>query len=128
MVLDEPPGACCMFGGVPPCGLVAGAPPVPVESGPVQPWGWSWPLSSGNTVRPVLYGESPGFLSSLWVWAVAIVVQITRQDAAMARRMLNPRTGLLLSKRAVRRSVECLPTLLVKSRSTLLMSNFSPAK
>jgi hypothetical protein len=37
MVLDAPPGAGCMSGGVPPCGLVAGAPPVPVESGPVQP-------------------------------------------------------------------------------------------
>jgi hypothetical protein len=65
MVLDAPPGAGCMSGGVPPCGLAAGAPPVPVESGPVQPCGWSWPFVSGNTLRPVLYGESPGLLSSL---------------------------------------------------------------
>src|SRR3982074_2370849 len=67
--LDAPPGAGCMSGGVPPCGLDAGAPPVPVVSGPVHPWGWSWPLLSGNTARPVLCGESPGFLSSLWAWA-----------------------------------------------------------
>jgi hypothetical protein len=65
MVLDAPPGAGCMVGGVPPCGLPAGAPPVPVVSGPVQPCGCSWPLLLGNTVRPVLYGESPGLLSSL---------------------------------------------------------------
>jgi hypothetical protein len=39
MVLEAPPGAGCISGGVPPCGLVAGAPPEPVEFGPVHPWG-----------------------------------------------------------------------------------------
>lgn len=43
----------CMSGGVPPCGLSAGAPAEPVESGPVHPWGCSCPLLSGNIVRPV---------------------------------------------------------------------------
>jgi hypothetical protein len=37
VVFDELSGATCMFGGVPPWGLVAGAPPVPVVSGPVEP-------------------------------------------------------------------------------------------
>jgi hypothetical protein len=63
MVLDEPPGAGCISGGVPPCGLEAGAPPDPVEFGPVHPCGCSWPLLSGSTVRPVLYVESLGLLS-----------------------------------------------------------------
>ena len=54
MDLDAPPGAGCMGGGVPPCGLSGGAPPPSVSSGPVQPCGWSWPLLSGSTVRPVL--------------------------------------------------------------------------
>ncbi len=40
MLLVAPPGAGCMSGGVPPCGLVGGAPPVPVDSGPVKPCGW----------------------------------------------------------------------------------------
>jgi hypothetical protein len=54
MDLDAPPGAGCMGGGVPPYGLSAGAFSEPVESGPVHPWGCSWPLLSGSTVRPVL--------------------------------------------------------------------------
>jgi hypothetical protein len=37
MDLDAPPGAGCIPGGVPPCGLSAGAPSEPVSSGPVHP-------------------------------------------------------------------------------------------
>ncbi len=55
MVFEEPSGAGCMPGGDCPCGLSAGAPPLPVVIGPVRPCGCSCPLlSSGNTVRPVL--------------------------------------------------------------------------
>jgi|GraSoiStandDraft_36_1057302.scaffolds.fasta_scaffold483268_1 hypothetical protein len=84
MLSVAPPGAGCMSGGVPPCGLVGGAPPVPVESGPVQPCGWGWPWLSGNTVRPVLQGESPDFLSSLCGWAAPMEVQMPRINAARA--------------------------------------------
>ena len=76
MVLDAPPGAGCMSGGVPPCGLSAGAPPVPVEFGPVQPCGWSWPLLSGNTVRPVTVAMF-NFVSveqTLWAKLAAVSV------------------------------------------------------
>jgi hypothetical protein len=54
MDLDAPPGAGRMSGGVPSFELPPGAPPELVEIGPVHPWGCSWPLLSGNTVRPVL--------------------------------------------------------------------------
>jgi hypothetical protein len=37
IVLSEPSGAACIPGGVCPCGLEAGAPPVPVSRGPVRP-------------------------------------------------------------------------------------------
>src|SRR3954453_22208741 len=93
MDLDAPPGAGCMGGGVPPCGLSGGAFSEPVESGPVHPWGCSWPLLSGNTVRPVLQGESPGFLSSFFVWAVTLVAQMTRQNAERKTRMINLSIG-----------------------------------
>jgi hypothetical protein len=64
MDLDAPPGTGCMGGGVPRCGLSAGAPSEPVESGPVHPWGCSWPLLSGSTgvarlfVFPLCLGRS----------------------------------------------------------------------
>jgi hypothetical protein len=91
MVFAAPPGAGCMSGGVPPCGLAAGAPPDPVESGPVQPCGWGWPRLSGNTVRPVLQGESPGFLSSFQGWAAAVEMQMPRHSAVRAKRIFHPR-------------------------------------
>jgi hypothetical protein len=47
---QSPPGAGCMGGGVPPCGLSAGAFSEPVESGPVHPWGCNWPLLSQASV------------------------------------------------------------------------------
>ena len=52
-VLVDPSGAGCMPGGLCPCGLSAGAPPDFVSSGPVQPCGCNWPLSSGGE-RPVV--------------------------------------------------------------------------
>ena len=58
MVLDDPSGAACIPGGVCPCGLSAGAPPVLVSSGPVCPCGCNGPCFSGITVRPVEFGES----------------------------------------------------------------------
>lgn len=91
MVFAAPPGAGCMSGGVPPCGLAAGAPPDPVESGPVQPCGWSWARVSGNTVRPVLQGESSGFLSSFQGWAAAVEMQMPRHSPVRAKRMFHPR-------------------------------------
>src|SRR4029450_12674001 len=57
IVFDEPSGAACMLGGVCPCGLSAGAPPVPVVIGPVGPCGCTWPLSF-NSVLPVECCES----------------------------------------------------------------------
>ena len=54
IVFDEPSGAACMPGGVWPCGLSAGAPPLVVLSGPVSPCGCFCPCSFGSTVRPVL--------------------------------------------------------------------------
>lgn len=72
VVLEEPSGADCMPGGVWPCGLSAGAPPVPVWIGPVQPCGCFSPFVSGTTVRPVLQrdlsvspGRYPGLTGSL---------------------------------------------------------------
>src|SRR5665811_116590 len=53
-VFDEPSGAACMPGAVSPCGLEAGAPPLVVLIGPVQPCGGNCPLASGVTVRPVV--------------------------------------------------------------------------
>jgi hypothetical protein len=50
MDFDEPSGAACMFGGVSPCGLDSGAPPLPVLSGPVEPCGWLAPLLVGGFV------------------------------------------------------------------------------
>jgi hypothetical protein len=47
-------------------------------------------LLSGNTVRPVLWVESPGFFSSLVVWAVAMLAKMTRQNATKEVRMVNP--------------------------------------
>ena len=51
--LDEPSGAACMFGGVSPCGLAAGAPPLPVVTGPVEPCGWLAPSVVGDCVVPL---------------------------------------------------------------------------
>src|ERR1700731_1323060 len=39
IVLEDPSGAACMPGGDWPCGLSAGAPPVVVSRGPVEPCG-----------------------------------------------------------------------------------------
>lgn len=44
-----------MAGGVSPWGLAAGAPPLPVESGPVEPCGCFTPFVSGDIVVPVLW-------------------------------------------------------------------------
>ena len=57
VVFEEPSGAACIPGGDWPCGLEAGAPPVSVLMGPVQPCGCFWPFVSGTGVwvRPVLY-------------------------------------------------------------------------
>ena len=57
VVLEEPSGAGYMPGGVWPCGLVAGAPPLPVVIGPVQSCGCFSPFTSGTTVRPVLHSD-----------------------------------------------------------------------
>jgi hypothetical protein len=59
--LEEPSGAACMFGGLWPCGLDAGAPPLPVSSGPVHPWGCSAPLVEGEVVVPVPSGAVCAF-------------------------------------------------------------------
>jgi hypothetical protein len=76
---------------VPPCGLPAGAPPPDsVEIGPVQPCGWSSPLLSGNTVRPVLHAESSGFLPSSLGWAWATPAVTPRQKTTRAKRIINP--------------------------------------
>jgi hypothetical protein len=64
MDFDAPPDVGCMGGDVPPCGLSAGAPPEPVSSGPIHPFRLQLALVVGPHVRPVLLGESPGFLSS----------------------------------------------------------------
>jgi hypothetical protein len=39
---DAPGGIACIPAGASPCGLAAGAPPVPVVSGPVGPCGEDW--------------------------------------------------------------------------------------
>ena len=74
VVLEEPSGADCMPGGVWPCGLSGGAPPVPVVIGPVQPCGCFSPFTSGTTVRPVLHSDlsvSPGRYPDLSVSLLA---------------------------------------------------------
>src|SRR3981189_1689343 len=82
---DEPSGAACMPGGDCPCGLAAGVPPLPVVSGPVQPWGCACPLlSSGNVVRPSLCGESPGLFGSVCAIAVADAAS-SQQNATSVR-------------------------------------------
>jgi hypothetical protein len=48
--LDEPSGAACIVGGVSPCGLDGGAPPLPVVIGPVEPCGWPAPLVVGDFI------------------------------------------------------------------------------
>ena len=53
-IFDEPSGADCMPGGVSHGGLEAGAPPLVVLIGPVQPCGGNCPLASGVAVRPVV--------------------------------------------------------------------------
>src|SRR6478736_2914435 len=57
VVFDEPSGAACMPGGLCPCGLAAGEPPLPVSIGPVQPCGCFCPIVSGVCVRPVLWPD-----------------------------------------------------------------------
>jgi hypothetical protein len=57
IVREEPSGAACMLGGLWPCGLDGGAPPLPVSSGPVQPCGCFTPSVEGEVVVPVLFGE-----------------------------------------------------------------------
>jgi hypothetical protein len=108
--LEAPPGAGCMGGGVPPCGLSAGAPPEPVSSGPVHPWGCNWPLLSGNTVRPVLWGESPGLLSSFFVWAVTLVAQMTRQSVERDTHTVNLRMGSLFMNIPLKNGCRTLPS------------------
>jgi len=76
MVFDEPSGAACMPGGVWPCGLSAGAPPVLVFRGPVGPCGCFSPLfSGGETVVPVLCGEGGADLSTCPVCADTMCAQ-----------------------------------------------------
>jgi hypothetical protein len=72
-------------------------------------------LLSGNPVRPALYAESSGFLSSLWVLAVAIVVQMTRQNVA--------RAILLSSKRTSDPLDLVLPMIVAQSHGTLTPLN-----
>lgn len=83
IVLFEPSGAACIPGGVCPCGLEAGAPPVPVSTGPVGPCGCVTPfMSGGSTVRPVLCGESPGCRPNC-VCADALPAHNARHNAAI---------------------------------------------
>src|ERR1019366_6679524 len=77
-VFDEPSGAACMPGGVSPCGLDAGAPPVLVFIGPVQPCGCNCPFVSGVTVRPMLDSGLTAVLFSGRVCAHAIPVEETK--------------------------------------------------
>jgi hypothetical protein len=88
IVLFEPSGAACIPGGVCPCGLSAGAPPVPVSRGPVGPCGWVTPfMSGGSTVRPVLCGESAGCCGPDCVCADALPAHNARHKATIAVRM-----------------------------------------
>jgi hypothetical protein len=64
MDLAEPSGAACMFGGLWPCGLDAGAPPLPVSSGPVHPCGWFTPFVDGDVVASELSGALCAFAMS----------------------------------------------------------------
>jgi len=75
MVFDEPSGAGCIPGGVWPCGLPAGAPPLLVSTGPVGPCGCCAPFVSGETDGPVLCGEGGAGLSDLWACAGATFAQ-----------------------------------------------------
>jgi hypothetical protein len=88
IVLLEPSGAACMPGGVCPCGLSAGAPPVPVSRGPVGPCGCVTPfMSGGSTVRPVLCGESPGCCGLDCVCADALPAHNARHKTTIAMRI-----------------------------------------
>src|ERR1022692_3403260 len=86
-VFDEPSGAACMPGGVSPCGLDAGAPPVLVFIGPVQPCGCNCPFVSGVTVRPMLDSGLTAVLFSGRVCAHAIPVEETKQTTISVKRM-----------------------------------------
>ena len=95
VVLEEPSGADCMPGGVWPCGLSGGAPPVPVVIGPVQPCGCFSPFTSGTTVRPVLHsdlsvspGRYPGLTGSLLACAHAKPLAHARQAAMNKTRIV----------------------------------------
>jgi hypothetical protein len=109
-VLVDPSGADCMPGGLCPCGLSAGAPPDFVSSGPVQPCGCNWPLSSGGE-RPV------GVLTSLFgsVCAAANPHEKVRQIAIIRSRMANLRFADSASNERGRTSV---PLVLRRARAT----------
>jgi len=97
MVFDEPSGADCMPGGDWPCGLEAGAPPVVVLSGPVQPCGCNCPFVSGDTVRPVVVSGLSAFFSSV-VCAHANPESETKQAAATrATRIIIPPVNVFLT-------------------------------
>src|SRR5215831_9490956 len=85
IVLSAPSGAACIPGGDWPCGLDAGAPPVPVSRGPVGPCGCTTPcVSGGRTVRPVLCEGSPGCFGAEEVCAHAGPRHSAKASAAMA--------------------------------------------
>jgi hypothetical protein len=86
--LSEPSGAACMPGGDWPCGLDAGAPPVPVSRGPVGPCGCIMSrFCGGRTVRPVLYVESPGSFGADGVRAAVGPRQSATTRPAIAMRI-----------------------------------------
>jgi hypothetical protein len=77
-----------MFGGVPPWGLAAEAPPLPVVIGPAEPGDWDGPLLSSDDAAPPLMGCEALNRSRLGsVWAYAVEVQAQMQSAASTRRM-----------------------------------------
>src|ERR1700760_1325937 len=90
VVLDEPSGAACIPGGLCPCGLSAGAPPVVVSIGPVQPCGCFCPFASGE-VRPLLCCEASDGLFGGCACASTIPAEQSRQAAASAMRIVFPR-------------------------------------
>jgi hypothetical protein len=79
-----------MAGGVSPCGLSAGAPPVPVSRGPVFPCGVVVFVSGESTVRPVLCWEpSVGFCVE-GVWAEVSPAKRVKESIAMRMRIGSP--------------------------------------
>jgi hypothetical protein len=76
MDLEEPSGAACMFGGLWPCGLDAGAPPLPVSSGPVHPCGCFTPFVEGDVFAPELSGALCAFATSAPTMPVKAAIRI----------------------------------------------------